>query len=116
MIAPAAGDRFQNEMDISPAGRIDVSFYDRSYSANALVDITYATSADGGATWRTARVTRTGFDPARWGVPSASGFRPFIGDYNGLVSLPDRAGLAWTGVGATGAPLNLEINYAAVIP
>jgi hypothetical protein len=116
-VAPAAGDRFENELSVAPNGRIDLSFYDRSYSANTLVDLTYATSADGGQTWRTARVTPTGFDPSQWGVPSssASGFRPFIGDYNGIVSLSDRAGLVWTGV-APPAPFNLEIDYATVTP
>ena len=116
VIAPATGDRFQNEISVAANGRIDISFYDRSYSGNTLVDMSYATSSDGGATWRSARVTPAGFDPALWGVPSGSGFRPFIGDYNGIVSLPDRAGLVWTGVGSSGAPFNLEINYATVTP
>ncbi len=113
-IAPANGDRFQNEMSVSPSGRIDVSFYDRSYSGNALVDLTYATSNDGGATWATKRVSSSSFDPASWGVPSsaASGFRPFLGDYNGIYSLVDGAGMTWTGVGSTGQPLNLEIDFA----
>lgn len=115
-IAPGSGDRFQNEISIAPDGRIDVSFYDRSYSGNALVDVTYATSSDGGATWRTKRVTTAGFDPALWGVPSGSGFRPFVGDYNGIVSSSGRAGLVWTGVGTRGAPYNLEIDYATVTP
>ncbi len=116
VIAAGNGDRFQNEMSIAGNGRIDISFYDRGYSGNTLVDMSYATSSDGGATWRTARVTPAGFNPASWGVPSGSGFRPFIGDYNGIVSLPDSAGLTWTGVGSSGAPFNLEINYATVTP
>src|SRR5438045_2825644 len=106
-------------MSSAPNGRIDVSFYDRSYSGNTLVDMTYTTSSDGGQTWRTARVTKSGFDPAQWGVPSSSsttGFRPFIGDYNGIISTATGAGLVWTGVGSTGAPFNLEIDYASVVP
>ena len=114
--APAAGDRFQAELSVAANGRIDVSFYGRSYSGNALVDVTYATSSDGGLSWRTRRVSSASFDPAAWGVPSSAGFRPFLGDYNGIVSLADTAGLAWTGVGATGAPFNLEIDYATVTP
>jgi len=118
-IAPANGDRFQNEMSIAADGRIDVSFYDRSYTANQLVDLTYASSADGGTTWTTRRISSSSFDPAQWGVPSSSsstGFRPFIGDYNGMVSFANGAGFTWTGVGATGAPFNLEIDYASAKP
>ncbi len=33
-------------------------------TANQLVDLIYATSSDGGQTWRTARVTPQGFDPS----------------------------------------------------
>src|SRR5207237_6918366 len=69
-VAPAAGDQFQSELSIASNGRYDVSFYDRSYTGNSQVDVTYATSADGGATWRTVRVTPASFDPAEWGVPS----------------------------------------------
>lgn len=115
VIAPANGDRFQNEISVSN-GRIDVSFYDRSYTGNQLVDMTYATSSDGGATWRTARVTPKGFDPSTWGVPSGSGFLPFIGDYNGMVSQPGWLGITWTGPGPSGQPFNLEIDYATVKP
>jgi len=116
-VAPGIGDRFTGELDIAPNGRIDLSFYDRSYSANPLVDATYATSADGGATWRTARVTPAGFDPSTWGVPSSSalGYRPFIGDYNAIVSTNTNARLVWTGF-APPQPFNLEIDYATVTP
>ena len=114
-IARGSGDQFQNEMSISAGGRIDVSFYDRRYSANRLVDVTYATSADGGASWSKVRVSSSSFDPALWGVPSSSGFRPFIGDYNGIVSFADGVGLTWTGVAAP-QPFNLEIDYATVTP
>ena len=115
-IAPGNGDRFQNEISIAPNGRIDVSFYDRSYTENKLVDMTYASSTDGGQTWSSLRLTPAGFDPSLWGVPSGSGFRPFIGDYNGMVSFLDGAGFTWTGVGSTGAPYNLEIDYAFAKP
>lgn len=101
---------------MSTAGaRIDVSYYDRSYSHNRLVDVTYATSSDGGATWRTARVTKSGFDPSKWGVPSGSGYRPFIGDYNGIASTTASARLTWTGVSPP-RPYNLDILYATVTP
>jgi hypothetical protein len=115
MVPAGAGDRFENELTIAPNGRIDLSFYDRGYSGNRLVDLTYATSADGGATWRFARVTPAGFDPSQWGVPSGSGFRPFIGDYNGQISTNSFAGITWTGF-ASPQPFNLEVDYATVTP
>lgn len=109
------GDRFQAEMSAAANGRLDASFYDRGYSNNTLVDLTYATSGDGGHTWRQARVTRQGFDPSTWGVPSGSGFRPFIGDYNGIASTGDHAAMTWTGF-APPQPYNLEINFATATP
>src|SRR6266567_4177168 len=56
-IAPGTGDRFGAEISVATNGRIDVMFDDRSYSGNALVDVTYASSTDGGATWTTTRVS-----------------------------------------------------------
>jgi hypothetical protein len=110
-IAPAGGDRFQAEMSIAPSGRIDVSFYDRSYSTNRLVDLTLASSSDFGATFTSRRVSSAGFDPSLWGVPSSTGFRPFIGDYNGMVSTDASTGITWTAV-APPQPFNLEIDFA----
>jgi hypothetical protein len=114
-IPAGAGDRFENELTIAPNGRLDLSFYDRGYSNNQLVDLTYATSSDGGQTWQFARVTPAGFDPSTWGVPSGTGFRPFIGDYNGQISTNTFAGITWTGF-APPQPFNLEVDYASVTP
>jgi len=111
-----SGDRFASEMSIAPNGRIDISFYDRSYTGNALVDLTYASSSDGGASWQSTRVTKSGFDPSQYGVPDGTTFRPFIGDYNGIVSLPGSAAMTWTGPGKTFGtlPTNLEIYFGSV--
>ena len=115
--APASADQFMGELGIAPNGRYDLSFYDRRYSGNTLVDFTYATSANGGTSWNTSRVSSSSFDPSTWGVPSSSalGYRPFIGDYNGIVSTNDWAGVTWTGVAAP-QPYNLEIYFAKVNP
>ena len=79
--ATSSGDRLNVEMSIErTSGRIDIQTYDRSYTSNRLVDVTYASSPDGGATWTSQRVTKSGFDPAAYGVPSGSGVRAFIGD------------------------------------
>ena len=111
------GDRFMGELSAAPNGRLDASYWDRGYSDNKLVDLTYATSADGGRTWAQARVTRAGYDPYDWGVPSGSalGRRPFIGDYNGIASTKTLAAMTWTGVAAP-SPLNLEIDFATATP
>jgi hypothetical protein len=115
-IAPAAGDQFMGELGIAPNGRYDVSFYDREYTMNQLVDLTYTTSSNGGATWSHYRVTSAGFDPSTWGVPSSSApFRPFIGDYNGIVSTNAFAGMAFT-YPAPPQPFNLEVFFAKATP
>jgi hypothetical protein len=114
-IPGGAGDHFMGELSAAPNGRLDASYWDRSYSANALVDLTYATSADGGHTWRQARVTPSGYDPSQWGVPAGSGFRPFIGDYNGIASTNTTAYMTWTGI-ASPQPYNLEIEFATATP
>ena len=117
--ANTAGDRFASELSIAPNGRMDLSFYDRGYTANQLVDLTYATSSDFGTSWASARVSRSSFDPSQWGVPNGSTVRPFIGDYNGIVSLPGSAAMTWTGAGTKnyGAlPTNLEIYFGSVTP
>jgi hypothetical protein len=114
-VASSPGDQFQTELSTAPDGRLDLSFYDRGYSTNKLVDLTYATSSDGGATWRRTRVTPSGFDPSKWGVPSGGTFRPFIGDYNGIVSTAKTAQLVWTGV-TEPAPYNLDIFAATITP
>jgi hypothetical protein len=119
MAPGASGDRLNVEMSIERgSGRIDFISDDRSYSNNTLVDITYGKSTDGGATFVTQRVTRQGFDPSLSGVPSGSGFRPFLGDYNGIVSLPTKAAFAWTGVGKPlgNPPINLDIFFGSVTP
>ena len=116
VIAAAPADQFMGELGIAPNGRYDVSFYDREYTSNQLVDLTYATSSDGGATWSHDRVTSAGFDPSAWGVPSSTApFRPFIGDYNGIVSTNDFAGMAFT-YPAAPQPFNLEVFFAKAKP
>jgi hypothetical protein len=115
LVPAGLGDRFMGELSAAPNGRLDASFWDRGYSGNQLVDLTYATSADGGKTWRQARVTPAGYDPSLWGVPAGSGFRPFIGDYNGIASTNAIAAMTWTGV-APPQPYNLEIEFATATP
>ena len=112
------GDRFAAELSISQYGRIDIAFYDRSYTENQQVDVTYATWDDLNKVWRSVRVSKSSFDPSQFGVPPGPNVRPFIGDYNGIVSLAGSAGMTWTGPGKTYGqyPTNLEIYFASVTP
>jgi hypothetical protein len=119
IVAPGAGDRINVEMSIEPrSGRIDMMSNDRSWSGNTLFDVTYFESADGGQSWSVQRVTKSSWDPSQYGVPDGEGIRPFIGDYDGIVSLPTSVGMTWTGPGKTyGAlPTNLEVYFGRVTP
>ncbi|GAC1654593.1 MAG: sialidase family protein [Gemmatimonadaceae bacterium] len=117
VLPSTTGDRLNVEMSIEQAtGRIDMMSEDRSYSKNALVDVTYLTSSDGGQTFSAQRVTADGYDPSQYGVPGGGTIRPFIGDYNGIVSFANGAGFTWTGPGKTygSLPDNLEIYFGKV--
>jgi hypothetical protein len=119
IVAPASGDRLNVEMSVEPTtGRIDMMSQDRSYTNNSLVDVSYLGSRDGGNTWSVQRVTKSGWDPSRYGVPAAAGVRPFIGDYNGIVSTAGSVGMTWTGPGKTFGvyPTNLEIYFGRITP
>ena len=122
IVAPASGDRINVELSVEPSsGRLDLMTNDRSYTGNTLFDVAYITSSDGGSTWSTTRVTKTSWDPAAYGVPCgscANGIRPFIGDYDGIISLPASAAMTWTGPGKTFGqyPTNLEVYFGSVTP
>jgi len=119
VVAPGTGDRINVEMSIEPgSGRMDLMANDRSWSGNSLFDVTYFGSADGGKSWSVQRVTKSSWDPSQYGVPSGAGVSPFIGDYDGIVSLPTSVGMTWTGPGKTyGAlPTNLEVYFGRVTP
>lgn len=119
VVAPGGGDRINVEMSVEPtSGRIDMMANDRSWSGNTLFDVTYIGSTDGGSSWTSQRITKSSWDPSQYGVPSGTGVRPFIGDYDGIVSTPASVGMTWTGPGKTwGAlPTNLEVYYGRVTP
>ena len=119
-IAPGAGDRINVEMSIEPhTGRLDLMANDRSWSGNALFDVTYFGSVDGGESWSGAAQSRSGAGTRRgMRVPDGSGIRPFIGDYDGIISLPTAVGMTWTGPGKTYGtlPTNLEVFFGKLTP
>lgn len=117
VVAPGAGDRINVELSIEQTtGRIDMMANDRSWTANQAFDVTYFGSADQGRSWTVQRVTKASWDPSQYGVPNGSTVRPFIGDYDGIVSLPSSVGMTWTGPGKTSGtlPTNLEIYFGKV--
>jgi hypothetical protein len=119
IVAPGNGDRINVEMSIEQtSGRIDLMANDRSWSNKGLFDVTYFGSADGGATWTVTRVTKSSWDPSQYGVPNGSSVRPFIGDYDGIISLPASVGMTWTGPGKTYGtlPTNLEVYFGSLTP
>ncbi|MCP4634232.1 MAG: T9SS type A sorting domain-containing protein [candidate division Zixibacteria bacterium] len=84
-------DQFFQWISCDPHGNVHVFFYDRRDDpSNILFDGYYTRSDDGGATWSTnERVTTVSSDPAD-GNPN------FIGDYNGITSVPHKAYPLWT--------------------
>ena len=119
VVAPGAGDRINVEMSIEPTtGRIDMMANDRSWTGNQAFDVTYFGSIDQGQSWTVQRVTKSSWDPSQYGVPASNGtaIRPFIGDYDGIISLPSSVGMAWTGPGKTYGtlPTNLEIYFGKI--
>ncbi|MHB8604835.1 MAG: sialidase family protein [Thermoplasmatota archaeon] len=74
--------QWMSRVAVTDDGVVHVLFMDRRYDpADRLIDLTYASSADGGATWTNQRVTTKSFDGDLGKHQSGA---PFIGDYLGL--------------------------------
>ncbi|MHB8604917.1 MAG: sialidase family protein [Thermoplasmatota archaeon] len=79
--------QWMSNVALTDDGVVHVLYMDRHYTpGDKLIDLTYAFSTDGGATWTNTRVTGQSFD-GDLGVHQA-GF-PFIGDYLGLSAAGD---------------------------
>ena len=109
----SSGEQFFPAISASPAGRIDLAFYDRSLDPfNRLNFLTYAWSNDGGRTWDSLNVTPTAFDGEAQTTPGGTSF---IGDYIGIASTLGATHLAWTGNGRqTPCACNQDIFAATV--
>lgn len=78
-------DQFQNQTAVTPAGQVNVTFFDRRHDPdNFYIDTYLARSNDGGATFEETRVSHDMWDPSINPPISPSG--EFIGDYQGLVA------------------------------
>src|SRR2546428_3269818 len=88
-------------------GLINIDFYDRRLDPqNHLVDVFYAESADGGASFSpNVRVTDVSFNPDA--IIFSNG-ESFIGDYIGIASNGTRAHSVWTDIPLT-SPSNEDI-------
>ena len=115
-IPGGAGDHFMGELVGAPNGRLDASYWDRSYSANAArrPDVCHERrrrSHVAPGARDSCRTTTRRSGASRDGT----GFRPFIGDYNGIASTNTTAYMTWTGI-APPQPYNLEIEFATATP
>lgn len=87
-------DQFLPTLSIAPDGRIDVTFYDRRNDPeNALCEICYTYSVDGGEHWHENIRLSEAFDPML-GFPTIS---QKIGEYMGAQSTLYDVRLAYTG-------------------
>ena len=92
---PGPGGQFLPAVGVSPAGRVDVVFYDRSADPDDVrASVTLASSADNGRTFRTATVSDAPFD-TRIGFGSLQGI-PLLGSRLAVLSETDRAVAFWS--------------------
>jgi hypothetical protein len=78
-------DQFQGHVAVSPAGQVDVSYFDRRNDpANYYIDEYRSRSTDGGKTFTDTRLSHDMFDAGINAPISTSG--EFFGDYQGLVA------------------------------
>lgn len=87
--------QFWPTISIQPGGNVDVTYYESdetTIDGTSLVDVYWAQSIDGGATWETpVRVSEVTTD---WGA-TFSNIVPNFGDYNTAVSTGDRVYATW---------------------
>lgn len=77
-------DQFMPAIAVNKTGQIGILFYDRKYNLrNFLIDVTFATSMNGGATWINKKVTKKSFVPVTgWNDFFVNPF--YMGDYIAL--------------------------------
>lgn len=94
-----ARDQFHPWLEVDDTGRLHLIFLDTRSTAqldtdaNAMIDVWYATSDDGGSTWAEMRITPQPFE-SRFATFAA--FQPgeqFVGDYIGLTTVGDEVHL-----------------------
>ncbi len=99
LIASGAPLQFWPAVDVQSDGTVDVVWYESSNGG--MVDVYYAGSEDGGATFSApVKVTAA---PTNW-TTAMSNMRPNFGDYIGIASTTNRTFACWGDASAFGYP------------
>ena len=94
-VAPRPRGQFLPAVGVSPGGRVDVVFYDRSGDPDdVFAQVTMASSADAGRTFRIATVSDAPFD-TRIGFGSLQGL-PVLGSRLAVLAQADRSLAFWS--------------------
>ena len=106
-VAPAPRGQFLPAVGVSPAGRVDLVFYDRRADPDDVrAQVTMASSDDGGRTFRTETVSSAPFD-TRIGFGSLQGI-PLLGSRLAVLSESDRALAFWADTGRGTIDTNVQ--------
>jgi hypothetical protein len=92
---PAGTHQFMPNLAVAGDGSVHAFWMDKAYDAahdHTFVDVSHGVSLDGGATWRTERVTNVSWDGELG--KHQEGF-PFIGDYTGAGAAGDEVWAAF---------------------
>jgi hypothetical protein len=95
-LTSGARDQVMPWMSVTPAGRVDTTYYDYDESTG-LMDVVYGQLAAGN-TSLSETVVQRGIDGDAQ-PPRGPGGTPFMGDYIGIDSTASLVALAWTGNG-----------------
>jgi hypothetical protein len=96
-LGPARGAQFLPGIGVAPDGRLDVAFYDRSGDkGDVLAEVILASSADGGRSFVTTKVSDGPFDSL---VGSFTGENVMLGSHLAVVSQPGRTTVVWPDAG-----------------
>jgi len=92
-IGPATGAQFLPGIGVSPGGRVDIAFYDRSHDhGDVLAEVVVASSSDGGRSFTLGVVSDRPFDST---VGSFNGGTVMLGSHLAVVSQDLRATVVW---------------------
>jgi hypothetical protein len=102
-------DQVMPWMSVTPAGRLDLVYYDYD-DTTGLMDVDYGQVAPGGGTM-SQTVLQSDIDGDAQ-PPGGVGHSPFMGDYLGIDSGSTLVALAWTGNG----PTSQDVYSATLVP
>jgi len=108
-LTSGARDRVMPWMSVTPAGRVDLVFYDYN-ETTGLMDAVYGQIAAGGSGMSQTVLQRAIDGDAQ--PPRGPGHTPFMGDYLGVDSLNGAVAVTWTGNG----PLSQDVFAATLTP